>query len=314
MKANRPLVHSTYVLLLVSTFLGGRLSAPKQKSGQEDAITRDRPSVLASHPVKPANPNPPEASVATAATIEDSSQGKDDFVEKLAELVGAGARDYSEFTNVLKAWLEKDPLGAIDFLTRGANRDNMLQWIVSVWSRKHPEDASRWLADNRDIAGFDHAVEGLANGIQKEDPASALEWAQMIEDPEIKTRVWISTGFEQFRHDHELAGTALTESGLPFEAQEAIREAWTARWKRSVKRNAQNVASVASAATAAGITFDTSSAANVITQVVSGMKPDSGPFKGSFFGVPGLTPLETSALEEHLRLQDSVLAYHPGEE
>ena len=235
--------------------------------------------------------------------------------EKLAAIVGAGNMDYQAFSEVVNAWVDQDPLGAIDFLSQGKAKDEMLRWIVSVWSERHPEAASRWLSENQDRENADHAIEGLAQGIAKEDPGSALQWAQAIQEPSIKTRVITSAGYQQFRHDHSLAEEALSNSGLPPAALEAIRETWQSSWQSSTKRNSQNMSSVAAAARAAGVDFSNAQTADEIIAILrEGTTPESGPFKGKFFGIPNLTPLEGQALLEFLKLEGNILAYRPGEE
>lgn len=297
-----------YLLITVSAFLAGRFSVrqPAPMAGEPTAITVSS-SVL---PIPESLGDAPKEVQADKGTAPQT----DAFAEKVAEMLGAGNLDYGAFSDVVEAWVDHDPSGAIDFLVRGERRDDMLRWIISVWGRKHPEAASLWLAENEQLEGLDHAIEGLTQGIQKEDPESAMQWAKMIQDPSVQTRVLAASGFQRYRHDHEAAMNALADSGLPTGAQEAIKKSWADSWKRTAKRNSQNVSSVAAAARAAGAEFDTSSVEALIDQVREGMVIESGPFKGKFFGVPNLTALEGEALLQHLRLQGEGLAYTPGDE
>ena len=141
-------------------------------------------------------------------------------------MLKVGVQDYNAFSDVLKAWVDLDPMGAIEFLARGESRDDMLRWIVSMWGREDSENASRWLAENEYLEGLDHAIEGLTQGIQNDDPESAMEWAKMIEDPSTQTRVLAASGFQRYRHDHDAAVEALAASDLPEAAQEAIKKSW----------------------------------------------------------------------------------------
>lgn len=82
------------------------------------------------------------------------------------------------------------------------------------------------------------------------------------------------------------------------------------------KRNAQNLASVAASANAAGYDFvSVTKAANgadasaVIKAIVAGATPADGPFKGTFFGVPGLSTDEQTDADNYLKVESGMLMY-----
>ncbi len=303
------LTRGSYAVLLIVAFITGRLTTSEEKPDHITEAQRHR-SLLINQTTERARPGNDESNDASLPS-DVISYPDDNFLETLAEMVGARSIDQGAFSRALEAWVEKDPIGAIDFLARGNSRDDMMRWIVNLWSTKHPEESSRWLADNREMAGFDHAVEGLALAIDGDEPESALEWAKMIEDPAVRARVWISSGFQQFRHNRELATAALADSGLPVEAQLAVQDSWAVAVKERAQRNSQNLSSVAAAATAAGLTFEASSVEEYMTQVIHGAVVESGKFKGQFFGVPNLDELDVAEARNYLVLSGDVLAYNP---
>ncbi len=306
------MIRAAYAFLIIAAFLVGRFFTGERRE-DESASVVERPSILLSGQEAQAISNTDSESKDVAESRE-KTMSTDGFAEKVAEMLEVGVKDYGAFSDVVEAWVDRDPLGAIYYLNRGESRVDMLRWIVSIWGREHPEDASRWLAENDKLAGLDHAIEGLTQGIQKDDPESAMEWAKMIYDPSVRTRVLAASGFQSYRHDHNAAAEALADSGLPTDAQEAIKKSWADTWKSAAKRNSQNVSSAASAAQAAGVEFDTSSIEAFVKQIREGVQPESGPFKDSFFGVPNLTMLEGEAVLKHLLLKNEVLAYTPGDE
>lgn len=85
------------------------------------------------------------------------------------------------------------------------------------------------------------------------------------------------------------------------------------------RRNAQQIASVCSAAQAAGLDFfarptTSTDLATVVGRVVQGNTvPDTtSPFYNQFFGVPGLSTVETAAARAYLSVQDGMLRYTSG--
>jgi len=73
------------------------------------------------------------------------------------------------------------------------------------------------------------------------------------------------------------------------------------------RRNAQSIASVFASAQAAGLNFydaasDTTTLNNVIT---GGTVTETGPFKGTFFGVPGLSTADRDLAVPYLTFDDT---------
>jgi prepilin-type N-terminal cleavage/methylation domain-containing protein len=74
----------------------------------------------------------------------------------------------------------------------------------------------------------------------------------------------------------------------------------------TAKRNAQSIASVVNAALAAGAEFDTApaagaaGAATIITEAVSGLSPDTGPFRGKNFSIGTMAAEDQTAAAAYL--------------
>jgi hypothetical protein len=189
MPRRRLLVHVVYAILIVLAFLGGRSSLRDRGASESASAVIERPSILLAGNEAQAVSHTDREPKEVAEVQPKQPLSSDDFATQVAEMLKVGVQDYNAFSDVLKAWVDLDPMGAIEFLARGESRDDMLRWIVSMWGREDSENASRWLAENEHLEGLGHAIEGLTQGIQNDDPESAMEWAKMIEDPSTQTRV-----------------------------------------------------------------------------------------------------------------------------
>lgn len=314
MKASRLRSLGLVALLLGFAFFAGRFTAPTRFSEHANLALPTGKESLLRVPVH----QPSEAVASSAAIDSDTDEAPpasgEQVIEKLTALLSGEALDHAALSEVLKSWVARDPTEAMSYLVQGPREEYLLRWVVKAWSDHSPEEASAWLAGHADTENYDYAIEGLTHSIQEDDPESALKWAQLIEDPEVKTRVVSLAGYQQFRHDPSLAYEALLHSGIPPQGQEAIRDTWQGKIKVTAKRNSQNISSVVSAATAAGHTFDMRSKETVVQQIREGIVIEEGTFKGEFFGVPNITETEAEAAMAHLRLNGTVLAYSPEAE
>ena len=78
------------------------------------------------------------------------------------------------------------------------------------------------------------------------------------------------------------------------------------------KRNAQNIAAVASQAMSAGFDFvGTNSREQAIANVIEGTTSIEGVFEGEFFGVPNLSLIDAQQASEYLDIGGQTLQYHP---
>jgi type IV pilus assembly protein PilA len=77
------------------------------------------------------------------------------------------------------------------------------------------------------------------------------------------------------------------------------------------QRNAQSIASVFAAGTAAGVPWDTASKDAAIADVIKGNAPADGAFVGKTFQVPNLTGTDLAGAASHLTLTSGQLIYTP---
>ncbi|MDB4507640.1 hypothetical protein N9094_00380 [bacterium] len=317
MKASQLRSLAAASFLITLAFLAGRFTAPAPSAeiaGRQG--TEPTSSLIPGVQVQRSDEELGSSATADPGAEKGPLTASEEALEKISALLGGEALDHAALSEVLKSWVAHDPIEAMDYLVQGPRKAYLLRWVVKAWSDHSPKEASQWLAAHRDTEDYAYAIEGLTHSIQKDDPEGALQWAKVIEDPEVKTRVLSSAGYQQFRHNQESAYTALHESDLPPSGQEAIEQAWLTKWAATAKRNSQNLSSVAAAATAAGHTFDARDETSMVNQVRTGfvIEDKSSPFHGKFFGIPGLTQLEAEAAMYHLRLHDQVLSYSPEPE
>jgi hypothetical protein len=68
----------------------------------------------------------------------------------------------------------------------------------------------------------DNAISGFSNGYAWQNPQVAIQWANDISDPALRTQTLTRTGQIYFRQNPEAARTWLESSNLPPETQQQI--------------------------------------------------------------------------------------------
>lgn len=94
---------------------------------------------------------------------------------------------------------------------------------LNEWAKSDPAAASEYLLAMTDSTERDQGISGLTSTLQREEPESAIIWAQEISDPQLKestlidvARTWYNSG------DQAAAGAWLETSGLSTEAVEKV--------------------------------------------------------------------------------------------
>jgi len=125
---------------------------------------------------------------------------------------------------VAEQWAEQDPQAVIEW---GANLPETAQADVysealDEWTERDPLAASEYLASMPASAAKDSAVEGFATELAKNDPESALVWAQTIGDESLRNEALTDVAQSWYRQDQAAVEAWLPTSGLSQEAQEAV--------------------------------------------------------------------------------------------
>jgi hypothetical protein len=104
-----------------------------------------------------------------------------------------------------------------------ANKKNTYQQIVSQWVNTDANKAGAWLGAQPQTPELDGARSIFATQVARQDPESAMAWAQTVTDENQRSGA-VEQVFNTWKKKDEAAATAsLNASGLPPERIEAIR-------------------------------------------------------------------------------------------
>lgn len=136
--------------------------------------------------------------------------------------------DYADgaVRQVAGRWAESDPQAVLEW---GANLPESAQAGVfaealNEWTETDPVAASEYLANMGHSPAKDAAVQGFANELAREDPQSAIVWAETIADEQMRIDTLTRVAQSYYRSDQAAAQAWLESSGLPSDLQEEIIE------------------------------------------------------------------------------------------
>jgi ribosomal 50S subunit-associated protein YjgA (DUF615 family) len=98
-------------------------------------------------------------------------------------------------------------------------------FVFAYWLSSHPGKAEAWLEDAEPSEALDPALRAMAQSTANDDPVTAIEWAQRIQDPGTRERTLVRIGQRWYRVDPEATRRWLAVSGLPRAGQKKILEA-----------------------------------------------------------------------------------------
>ena len=93
----------------------------------------------------------------------------------------------------------------------------------------------------------------------------------------------------------------------------ALGDVTQASRNAKARRNAATIATMYQAALAAGTTVSTGDMDTLINDLVSGMTPLAGAYRGTIFKVSTMTTGERNRAKDYLQLSGGVLTYTPGQ-
>jgi hypothetical protein len=122
-------------------------------------------------------------------------------------------------------WAERDPAAALDWLVslpEESEEADRTKTIFTRWLAADANSAEAWLRSAAPSQDVDPLVRVVIRRNFDRDPALALDWAHLIHDPVVRTRVQTSAGRAWFRKDRDSFMAWLPESGLESEVRELI--------------------------------------------------------------------------------------------
>ncbi len=309
MQGSRALSFAVVAILVLAAFMVGRLSVrptetsepPKlsqtQRPQKLSAITRNVPDRSGRSNRQGASTGTRQTSPSLAGQIDADQKTVAEFLSATASATG-NLRAMSE---IVAAWMDHDPDEAIEWLASGDRRDDILRQMFEIWGRENPSSALAWIESKRETDRYEHAATGLAGNLE---PEQALELAETLAEPSHRAEVWFEAGLGLYVNDSESALDRLAAAGFPDELESLMVKSWKQGLSNKSKRNAQNLASVYSAARAAGAEFGGGSAAEIAQELITGIQ-GNGEFSTTRFQVPNLSDGEIDFALQYLRFEDN---------
>jgi hypothetical protein len=136
-------------------------------------------------------------------------------------------RDYADgvMRTVARSWVGRDPEGAMTWLAAlpvGSQREDSVSHAFSAWLAASPEAAQAWLRSSAPARALDPAVRAVVGRTRRDDPAGAMDWALVADDPELRRTLLASVGRAWLRSDPGAARAWLERHELDPPARQAI--------------------------------------------------------------------------------------------
>ena len=154
--------------------------------------------------------------------VRDNPEAASRWIEQFAgeEYATAAVRE------VGSEWAERDPDSAVAWLDQLPDSKGQMSGLYSAfddWEDRDPVAAGNYLLSMPSSAKRDSAIRGFALGISRQEPETAVAWANVIQDPKLREQSLIKTGQYYLRSNPEAAKAWLTNSGLPAKLKSKIQ-------------------------------------------------------------------------------------------
>ncbi len=169
--------------------------------------------------------NDPDLKAGALSRVAESAVREDleGAVEWVTQFAGeeAGRRAVNR---VADEWAEDDPQAVLtwaDSLPDAAKAEAYGE-AFEEWTRQDATAAGEYLTNMEASPARDSAVEEFATTLSREEPATAIRWAETISNAETRTDALTQVGRSWYYRDREAATQWLETSGLPEESVQAI--------------------------------------------------------------------------------------------
>jgi len=126
---------------------------------------------------------------------------------------------------VAQRWAEKDPAPAMSWLVslpKGSTEEDRSERIFTEWLNRNRRAAESWVRAEAPSGRVDPLIRVIIRREFDERPAHAMEWADLLHDPVVRTRVQISAGRSWYRRDPDAILAWLPDSGLEKRVRDLI--------------------------------------------------------------------------------------------
>jgi hypothetical protein len=124
-----------------------------------------------------------------------------------------------------RLWAERDPGAALSWLLslpENSTEQDRTTRMFTRWLNRDAQSAESWLRSTVPSAAADPLVRVVIRRDFDRRPALAMEWAHLLHDPIVRTRVQTSAGRAWYRRNPESFKAWLPDSGLESQVQDLI--------------------------------------------------------------------------------------------
>jgi hypothetical protein len=139
---------------------------------------------------------------------------------------GDDAAAASAVNRLADSWAREDPKAVIDWADglSGKAKVEAYEEAFGSWARENPTEAGAYLADLQPSPERDSAAGAFAERVAREDPVTAMEWADSISNAELKLETQIDVARDWYRADQAAANEWISANNLPEETVKQITE------------------------------------------------------------------------------------------
>ena len=126
---------------------------------------------------------------------------------------------------VARRWAEKDPAAAMSWLVslpKESTEKDRTKRTFTDWLNRDAKPAESWVRSAAPSAAVDPLVRVIIRRDFDRRPALAMEWAHLLHDPIVRTRVQTSAGRSWYRRDRNAFLAWLPDSGLERQVRDLI--------------------------------------------------------------------------------------------
>jgi hypothetical protein len=127
-------------------------------------------------------------------------------------------------SRVASEWAEEDPMAVLEWAAElpDATRRFAYSEALDEWTERDAVAAGEYLVNMQPGEAKDSAVSGFATELARDEPVTALQWAETIGDSELRDRTVVDVARSWYRTDRTAATEWLQTSGLPQESVQTI--------------------------------------------------------------------------------------------
>ena len=159
--------------------------------------------------------------IATGAALRS---GDSEEITNFLSNIPEGEMNLQAHQHAASELAKNDPNGTIDWalsLPESDGKNHAIGSSFYAFASRNPEQAAEAInkipADHQDAARYGYALRAV-----HDDPATGVEWAASITNPDARGRALVDTGRTFYRKDPERAAAWLPTSGLSSEQQNQI--------------------------------------------------------------------------------------------